>query len=822
MPFTVTSERTVAAVALTNTWCEVGGRIAGSVELAGEPLPGESLVVRLIDRRGRILAEQEPDADGFDFATEPWMPMLLRVEAVLRDAKGPVSSAHAYFRLTTRNRGRFNFLVWDYPKGSLAPYAEQALADLGMTLQLSGGAPPLYVAAHDVAWVPYTTRIMNPHNENGTMQPVCWNDDAAAEAYVRGIAENYAAAREHGVFVYSLGDETVTRGSCVHPACLAAYREYLAGIYGSIEALNESWGSEYASFDEVELLDPTDYKAAEALRQKQYPRWFDRQAFECFNFVGFCTRFAQEYSAMDPEALTGFEGAGRFDRGDDFDLIVRTNGFWSPYPGIGDELIRSIADRDFPRSNWMGYTKDADSLLSKYWRMVTRGMDAVWWWRWDNIGRFHGLLTPHLGPYPAIKELMEDTQVVRDGLGDALLASEMDDDGIAILYSHPSAYANQVESGATYGSYEAAHTGWHKAIRDLGLQFGYVTDRMLRLGEFDARRYRVLILPQAEALGDEEAEAIRDFVQRGGHVIADVRPGIYDGHLKPREGGCLDDLFGIERTGVGDATTETMELRPGFRRPGLTLEGVKVDPAVSAAGAAAAGEAGGHPVFLRTPAAEGQATLLNVSMGALPGIGAEGTPEALAQVLARLFEAAEVEPEIRVTNEGGKRLRNMETIRWRNGALEIVALYREAGEQGRAVMQLPGERFVYDLRARKLHESTARLTVPIRPGRASFFVLSRRPLEAPDLLLRPKACARGDVATLRVTTPDRIGERPFNITVTLPDGSEADWVGGPVVADRNGVRTPIPTALNDPTGTWRITVTDVFTNETHTTELEVE
>jgi hypothetical protein len=33
----------------------------------------------------------------------------------------------------------------------------------------------------------------------------------------------------------------------------------------------------------------------------------------------------------------------------------------------------------------MGYTKDADSLLQKYWRMVTRGMDSVWWWRWEKM-----------------------------------------------------------------------------------------------------------------------------------------------------------------------------------------------------------------------------------------------------------------------------------------------------------------------------------------------------------------------------------------------------------------------------------------------------
>ena len=31
--------------------------------------------------------------------------------------------------------------------------------------------------------------------------------------------------------------------------------------------------------------------------------------------------------------------------------------------------------------------EDADSLLERYWRKVTRGCDAVWWWRWEVLGR---------------------------------------------------------------------------------------------------------------------------------------------------------------------------------------------------------------------------------------------------------------------------------------------------------------------------------------------------------------------------------------------------------------------------------------------------
>ncbi len=387
-------------------------------------------------------------------------------------------------------------------------------------------------------------------DEDGIMQPSCWNDEQAVRQQAASLAGHFIDARQHGVFVWSLGDEVDTQGACLSPHCAEAYRTYLREQYGTLAALNASWSTDFDAWEEVGLSDPNDNEEAAAKRAGNFPRWFDRQAFKSYSFVQVCGKYAAAFRAIDPKSRTGFEGAGRFDRGDDLDLIIRNSEFWSPYPGTADEVIRSIAPRDFPRANWMGYTKDADSLLQKYWRMVTRGTDAVWYWRWDCIGAFHGWLAPDLRPFPAVKEILEGSQFMRDGLGDVLFKSEMLDDGIAILYSYPSTFAHRLGDGATYGGYESAHVAAHTLIRDSGLQFRYITDRMLRLGEFDQNRYKVLFLPRAAAIGPQEAAVIREYVEQGGTVVADVRPGIYDGHCKPLEEGVLDDLFGIQRTGV--------------------------------------------------------------------------------------------------------------------------------------------------------------------------------------------------------------------------------------------------------------------------------
>jgi hypothetical protein len=478
LPFTVTSPRTLS-LDLPKAWSEVGEAISGTVKLTGQPLESERIAVELRDRRGRILARTEPaaphdNAVPFAFPIPAWYPMLVQVRAVVQDRTGEAADAVAYFNVTKRHRGRFNLLSWDIPMGPTAAWAHEALARLGVTLELGRNPePPRVMAAYDMAYVPYTTRILAEKDDRGWMTPMPWNQVPEIDRYAHDLAAKYEPARRHGVFAYSLGDETVTRGSDLSPSDLAAYRDYLQGVYGTIAALNESWGTEYSRFEEIMLLDPHDPKESQAKRDGHYTRWYDRQAWESANFLRLCQRFDEAYRKLDPQARTGFEGAGRLQKGDDIDGIVRTNGFWTPYPGPVDQVLRGIAPRDFLRANWMGYAKDADSLIWSYWRMVLNGSDAVWWWRWDNIGRFMGLLRPDLSPFDEVAELLEDTRIMREGLGDLLLQSEMQTDGITLLYSHPSMYAAQVAEGPSYGAAAAAHEAWHQALFNLGLSFNY-------------------------------------------------------------------------------------------------------------------------------------------------------------------------------------------------------------------------------------------------------------------------------------------------------------------------------------------------------------
>jgi beta-galactosidase len=849
--FAVTSARRVASLELDAPYSEIGGTLSGRITLEGKPLRRERVRVDLLDSRNRIVARSDLDAGGgqvaFTFDVEPWMPMLTRVVARLLAGGREVDHQYATFHVTKRNRGRFNFLMWDYPRGTLAPWAGRALARYGVTLQLSGSSdnPPNYVAANEIAWVPYTTHIVNRLDTNGIMNETgCWNDPARAGPHVKKLAEKFTPSRQHGVFVYSLGDEIATRGSCLSLHCLAAYREYLEQEYGSIEALDASWGSSYKRFDEIELLDPKDNDGAEAKRQGITARWYDRQAFQSYNICQYYKQFGDAYRRIDPKAWTGFEGAGEFIDGVDYDLIIRVNQWWAPYPELGDEVVRSLAPRDFPRANWMGYVKTARPLIGKYWRMVTHGCDAVWWWRWNRLDSHHGFLAPSWTPFDATKELLADTAVVRKGLGTLLIKSQSLDDGIAILYSHPSTYATQVGTGPSYGLYRSVHAFWVRTLRELRLEFRYVSDRMLRLGEFKPDSAKVLILAQAEAIGPGEATAIRRFVEAGGTVIADVCPGIYTDRCKLREGSALADLFGIEPAEPAAARQATAAITGPFGD--VTMKGMLCDPSVQLAGGQAHGKAGEIPVVIVNKVGKGQAVLLNFSMAGepdpLPVKSRWGkysryythwhwerhgpAPEACAELLGRLLASAGVEPALRVLNRAGGRFRDLEVRRWQNGRIRIISLFRggAAAAEDEALLKLPEARHVYNLRSGEDLGRTASLSLPVRARRATFLVLAPQPVPDVQLKLSAERATRGQVVRLTASVPGAAGLHAVRVRVKTPAGEVAEWLNRELMVDGRGQGQgcDLPVAFNDPVGDWTVEATDLYTEKTTTTGYRVK
>lgn len=822
--FSVAARASVKELALATEWAEIGGWLEGAVEVEGAS-PEDALRVRLKDRRGRILVRQDLGAAterrAFKFKVEPWMPMLLTVEAVVLDKDGEAANSYRFFNIVNRQRDKFNFVLWDFPvNDTLAPYAADSMAKMGVTAILSSKRASRTAAAYGIAWAPWTGGQIRSNRAEG------WHDEKATNYFTMRMKES----RGHGALVYSLGDEGAVEGAGVKEPAMNAYRQYLEGQYGNIAALNDSWGSAYAGFDEVALLDPKDHKEAAAREAGQYARWYDRQAFRSVNFVEFCVRHRDRLREFDEQAVLGFEGSGRFARRGDPYLICKTLKFWVPYAGSLDELVRSLtADNpEFLRGNWMGYHRTADGIANKYWRMVVSGSSSVWWWMWSAVGAWQGFVAPDLGAFEYVDEMLEDTRIVREGLGPMLRQSRQLHDGIAMLYSKPSTFAATVEHSPSYGDYEPNHRAWFMVIHDQPMQFRYVDSRMLTNGQFKASDFKVLILSDAVALGPKEAEAIREFARNGGTVIADLRPGVYSGHVKPEDKGALDELFGIAGPVRQAAEAQDVKIDGAVGETTLALEWPQllIDPGVRLVGGKALGQAGEQPVCIVNEVGKGRAILLNLAMSSFPtrtsarhlrtwGTDAE-TPAEVAAFFKNLFATSGVAPAVELLRYKAKKnpyVGNIKMQRWRDGEIEILALHRETGARQQVGVKLPADKHVYDLRDQVYLGPVNWWMNQIIPSRARFFAIL--PQRSPAFkATMPAAAELGQVAVLKLSLPGAKGRHPVKLRAALPDGAPADFWQPQVLLDEAEQGIVLPLAVNDPAGEWTITITDLYTRDT--------
>lgn len=155
------------------------------------------------------------------------------------------------------------------------------------------------------------------------------------------------------------------------------------------------------------------------------------------------------------------------------------------------------------------------------------------------------------------------------------------------------------QTAAFYGGTEAAAKvdnpalGFYQALIEARVPFEMVHDRLLDREHVD--RYRTLILPNIAALSAEQCGQIREFVERGGSIVATYETSLYDEWGVQREDFGLAALFGASYAGSQEgpmlnsylelerdpATGQYHPLLAGFEDAGRIINGihrVRVNP----------------------------------------------------------------------------------------------------------------------------------------------------------------------------------------------------------------------------------------------------
>jgi len=614
------------------------------------------------------------------------------------------------------------------------------------------------------------------------------------------LANVVKAQRQYRPLYYNLADEpgiaelSVAWDFDFSAESLAGMRLWLKEQYGTVSALNAEWGSHFADWDSVM---PMTTREAMRREDQNFSAWADFKAWMDVAFARAVRRGTDAVHSADPEARAAIEGAQISGWGGyDYSRLARTVDLAEVYDdGENLEAMRSFNPRMVLLTTSGGGAEETHNV----WRELLRGTRGLILWDPNSeIVRDDGTLGPRgRAAAPLFAEL-------RGGIGSLLINSQRHFDPIAILYSPASMRTQWMldwqlrgdawsarDANSDYEDPNAVRSSMNAyaaLFEHMGLQPRFVTSDQVEKGELQRRGYRIVILPRAIAVSPGEARGIRRFIAAGGVVIADDVPGAFDQHSHKLPKPLLSDIFG------------NMSSRLGARFPYRR------------------GQA-----FYLPAEAPGQTKDSNAGLG---------TPAQFAEVTAK----SGVAPAFAVASPDGKPVTDVETYRFVDGGLTIVALLRDlpasqpnddgktsgSPTQEAIVLTLPRRSYVYDLRRGAALGPMRRVALSLDPNEPAIFAVTERSL--PTLKLSgPGRLRPGETGEFRFNLA---GASPaafdvFHVEVRDPAGKLLPDYSGNLLARGGKAVWHLPLALNDAVGKWEVRVKDVLSGETARSRLVV-
>jgi hypothetical protein len=604
----------------------------------------------------------------------------------------------------------------------------------------------------------------------------------------RLMATVRAHRADHPLF-YNLGDETGIADLAAYwdfdfsAPSLAAFRRSLRHSYPSLAALNRQWGTDFAAWDAVV---PMTTDAAMRRRDGNFSGWADFKAWMDSEFAHSLRRGTDAIHAADRDAVAAIEG-GQITGWGGYDyvkLATAVDAIELYDSGNNVDIVRSLN----PDLIMLTSLHAVPSETHHIWHELLHGTRGLILWEpKSELAAPDGTLG-HDGA--AMAPLF---RTLRSGIGAAIINSRAESDAVAILESPASMRTqwmldwqpkgdawSRLDAAAQYDDNalrSAVGNFWH-GIERLGLQPRFVTSELIAAGELERRRTRVLVLPHAIALSPVEAQTIRRFVAHGGVVIADREPGLYDQHSRKLSRSPLHDLF-----------------------PGGTTTSVSLG--------------------------KGKAVMLEAPEPANPG------DDALQ--LRAILAAAGVNPAYPLHSPAGDDISDVETHRFRNGAVTVIALQRDlrpavasTGDASRAMPQTGDERVVLtlpqplavtDMRDGKSLGRTSRIELALDPVTPTLLVVSPHELPAPSIAAPPRLGA-DETTTLRFALA-----APSPTTVNILHAEVIDPAGRiratKNIVMRNGAASYRLATAGGPAGDWTIRITDTLSGKRASSKIAV-
>ncbi|HJP91400.1 MAG TPA: alpha-amylase family protein [Pyrinomonadaceae bacterium] len=620
---------------------------------------------------------------------------------------------------------------------------------------------------------------------------------------VRASARNKA---RYNMDYYFVGDEgsLTSYGDAVDfdwsPQALDEFRSWLKQEYRTLAALNKEWRTNFADWNAV-----LPYTTEEAKKTHNFAPWADHRTFMEITFARAYQIARDAAIEGDPDAhiaVSGTQATNAYD-GADWSRLDRVIDDFLSYDGGNQwDMHRSFAKPDAMIGFWTGYGSHGLAVQNAIWTAAIHNVLH------PNIFWMYSFLNPDMTYSASARDMGHAFSSLRfEGVGKLLMESTRQQDGIALYYSMPSIHAasilgyhqrnsddeDEVPDKARL-SFPANRDGWVKTIKDLGLQFDFVSSEDVAKNPISNEKYKVLILPLAFALSDAEIQHIQEFVARGGVVIADSSPGLFDEHCAARTDDAINKLFDLSRAGA------TRNIGKGWT------------------------------------------IYLNKSWDEYPKQRAANFGGAAYRELVNsILMKAGVHPSIQVLSPDGRPVSQAQIARYKFGSSDLITIVKEnvaiAGIVGKdgvttyndaslgqvarqeLTIKLPRKMFVADVRSGKQFGYTDVIHTSILIGDALVLGLTS---EQNEIKMEGATAAKTGQHISFSLTSTSPGNSLVRCHVFTPDGTRSPIYSSNVLVQNGRGTFTLPFALNDLPGKYVIRATDVVTGAVFEKTIELK
>ena len=487
---------------------------------------------------------------GGDYNPEQWPESVWQEDVKLMREAGVnlVSVAIFAWSKLEPSEGRYDFAWLDRLLDLLHEN------EIGVCLATATAAPPPWLARKYPQSLPVTKDgVRLGVGSRQQYSPSSPDYRRLAASLVRKIAERYGEHpalklwhinNEYGCHVYESFDEDSA----------AAFRVWLEKRYGSVEALNEAWGTSfwsqtYYAWEEVSppAAAPTFINPAQQLDWRRFCSDALLALYET-------EREILREITPDVPATTNFMGAFKpvdyWRWATEVDVVANDS---YPDPGSPEAGIYASLQSDLMRSlkggapwilmeqapnqvQWRGRNSLKAPGVMRLWSLqaVARGARGVMFfqWRQSKAGaeKFHSGMVPHGGTetrtWREVKDLGQELQT----LGEVLTSRVQAD--VALLFDWDTWWALELDARPSEDvRYLEQVYSFYKALWEQNITVDFAEP------DADLSGYKLVVVPNLYLVRDEAAANLAHYTQNGGTLLMSFFSGVVDENDQVRLGG---------------------------------------------------------------------------------------------------------------------------------------------------------------------------------------------------------------------------------------------------------------------------------------------